>query len=68
LIRISYEDAVRKAVSLGGDSDTLAVSLVVISQAFYKKNPNKNIMKLGKDYLKSIWRLLICFNAKYTDS
>ena len=34
-----YEDAVRKAVSLGGDSDTQACIAGGIAQAFYKKIP-----------------------------
>lgn len=34
-----YEDAVRKAVSLGGDSDTLACITGAIAQAFYGEVP-----------------------------
>jgi len=34
-----YEDAIRKAVSLGGDSDTLACMAGGIAQAFYKDVP-----------------------------
>jgi len=34
-----YEDAIRKAVSLGGDSDTLACMAGGIAQAFYKQVP-----------------------------
>src|SRR5438445_624329 len=34
-----YEDAVRKAVSLGGDSDTLACITGGIAQAFYGSVP-----------------------------
>ncbi len=35
----SYEDAVRKAVSLGGDSDTIACMAGGIAHAYYKKIP-----------------------------
>jgi ADP-ribosylglycohydrolase len=35
-----YEDAVRKAISLGGDSDTLACITGGIAQAFYKHIPD----------------------------
>ena len=35
----SFEDAIRKAVSLGGDSDTLACITGGIAEAFYKENP-----------------------------
>ena len=34
-----YEDAIRKAVSLGGDSDTLACITGGIAQAYYKQIP-----------------------------
>jgi len=35
----SYEDAVRKAVSLGGDSDTMACIAGGIAEAFYGSVP-----------------------------
>jgi ADP-ribosyl-[dinitrogen reductase] hydrolase len=34
-----YESAVRKVVSLGGDSDTLACIAGSIAEAYYKKIP-----------------------------
>jgi ADP-ribosyl-[dinitrogen reductase] hydrolase len=34
-----FEDAVRKAISLGGNSDTLACITGGIAQAFYKSIP-----------------------------
>ena len=34
-----FEDAIRKAVSLGGDSDTLACITGGIAEAFYKEVP-----------------------------
>ncbi len=36
-----YEDAVRKAISLGGDSDTLACIAGGIAHAYYKKIPQQ---------------------------
>lgn len=36
---INFEDAIRKAVSLGGDSDTQACIAGVIAEAFYKEVP-----------------------------
>lgn len=32
---VSYEDAIRNAISLGGDSDTLAAIAVPIAEAMY---------------------------------
>ncbi len=40
-----YEDAVRKAISLGGDSDTIACSTGGIAKAYYKKIPDYIINK-----------------------
>lgn len=37
---VDYEDAVRNAVSLGGDSDTMACIAGGIAQAYYKHMPN----------------------------
>jgi ADP-ribosylglycohydrolase len=34
-----YEDAVRKAVSLGGDSDTIACMAGAVAGAFFRKIP-----------------------------
>ncbi|MCP3851352.1 MAG: ADP-ribosylglycohydrolase family protein [Gammaproteobacteria bacterium] len=37
---VDYEDAIRNAVSIGGDSDTLACITGGIAEAFYKKVPD----------------------------
>jgi ADP-ribosylglycohydrolase len=45
----SYEDAIRKAIWLGGDSDTLACITGGIAEAYYKKIPDEWInLSLGK--------------------
>jgi ADP-ribosylglycohydrolase len=36
LISNSFEDAIRKAISIGGDSDTIACMTRGIAEAFYK--------------------------------
>ena len=36
---ISFEDAVRNAVSLGGDTDTMACIAGSIAEAFYQNSP-----------------------------
>lgn len=48
----SYEDAVRKAISIGGDSDTIACMTGGIAQAFYKKIPEEIFLR-GMGYLDS---------------
>lgn len=53
-----YEDAVRKAVSLGGDADTLACMTGGIAQAYYKAIPTHIIeearRRLPDDFLAII--------------
>lgn len=60
-----YEDAVRKAVSLGGDSDTLACITGGIAQAFYKEIPSEIVeetrARLPEEFLSIIDR----FTAAY---
>jgi len=64
----SYEDAVRKAVSLGGDSDTLACMAGGIAQAHYKIVPDY-IIKEAKNRLDpELLRVVEQFNKKYCPS
>ncbi|HEV3117872.1 MAG TPA: ADP-ribosylglycohydrolase family protein [Gemmataceae bacterium] len=54
-----YEDAVRKAVSLGGDSDTLACITGGIAQAFYGSVPvhiKKKVIELLNEHFRSVVR------------
>jgi ADP-ribosylglycohydrolase len=61
----SYEDAVKNAISLGGDADTMACITGGIAQAFYKKIPeaivSSVIEKLPRDLLTVVER----FNKTY---
>ena len=62
----SYESAVRKAISIGGDSDTIACIAGGIAYAFYKKIP-KPIIDKGWMLLDSGLRKTIkhfCFEYK----
>lgn len=45
-----YEDAIRKAISIGGDSDTIACITGGIAEAFYGGVP-EDIAKQGRTYL-----------------
>ena len=54
-----FESAIRLAVSLGGDSDTLACITGGIAEAFYKKIPNGMALKIWElipDDFKDILR------------
>ncbi len=52
-----FEDAIRKAVSIGGDSDTLACITGGISESFYGKLPEEmvnNVMNILPEMFKDI--------------
>ena len=60
-----FEDAIRKAISLGGDSDTLACITGGIAEAFYKGLPDfiaERVFQILDERLAAITRLFI---AKY---
>ena len=62
----NFEDAIRKAVSIGGDSDTIACIAGGIAQAFYKKVPDPIFDKVY-DYLDSPLRQIVTlFNNRYS--
>jgi ADP-ribosylglycohydrolase len=54
----SFEEAVRNAVSLGGDADTMACVAGSIAHAFYKNIPEKHVIrareKLPEEFLEII--------------
>jgi ADP-ribosylglycohydrolase len=53
-----YEDAIRKAVSLGGDSDTLTCITGGIAEAYYKGVPKaiaEKVLSLIPPRFKAIW-------------
>jgi ADP-ribosylglycohydrolase len=63
----SYEDAVRNAISLGGDSDTLACIAGGIAEAFYG-NISGGIRARVKDLLTpDLWEVTNAFCAKYIE-
>jgi ADP-ribosylglycohydrolase len=45
-----FEDAIRKAVSMGGDSDTLACITGGIAEAYYKEIPAHMIEPTKKQF------------------
>ncbi len=54
----SFEDAIRKAVSLGGDSDTLACITGGIAEAFYKEIPWKMAERTQRPFPKIFTKIL----------
>lgn len=60
-----YESAIRKAISIGGDSDTIACITGGIAQAFYRKIPSDISNKALSLLNKEMTDILLMFNKKY---
>jgi ADP-ribosylglycohydrolase len=61
----NFENAIRKAISLGGDSDTLACITGGIAQAYYKEVPADIIAEIEKRLPKELFEVVKEFNKKY---
>lgn len=61
----SYEDAIRKAVSLGGDSDTLACIAGGIAEAYYKEIPANMVREVRSRLPEEFLHIVDEFNARY---
>jgi ADP-ribosylglycohydrolase len=64
----NYEDAVRLAVSLGGDSDTQACIAGAIAEAYYKRIPEEIIVEAKKRLPEDFLGVLEGFMKKYMSS
>jgi ADP-ribosylglycohydrolase len=60
-----YEDAVRKAVSLGGDADTLAAITGSIAEAFYGGVPADIAAEIRSRLPDELWSVVEAFGEKY---
>lgn len=60
-----YEDAVRKGISLGGDSDTIACIAGGIAQAFYKEIQPEIISNTRKRLPKEFLTIIDEFNLRF---
>jgi type I restriction enzyme M protein len=59
-----YEDAIRNAISIGGDSDTIAAMTGAIAEAYY--GIPKSIKSKGLKYLTpTLYRYAMEFESKY---
>jgi len=62
---VSYEDAVRNAISLGGDSDTLACITGGIAEAFYGPVPNVIVEQVKGILPADLWGVTEEFCTKF---
>lgn len=61
----SYEDAIRNAIYLGGDSDTLACMTGGIAEAYYKEIPEGIVAQVMKRLPESFVSIINEFSEKY---
>jgi ADP-ribosyl-[dinitrogen reductase] hydrolase len=61
----SYSDAIKNAISLGGDADTMACIAGGIAQAYYKKIPADIVSKVMEKLPKDLLAVVDRFNAEY---
>ena len=61
----SYEDAVRKAISLGGDTDTQACITGGIAQAYYKTIDDQIVKKVRALLDERLLKVVDSFSARY---
>ena len=62
---VSYEDALRNAVSLGGDSDTLACITGGIAEAYYGSVPENILSKVQTILPATLWKITERFCRVY---
>ncbi len=61
----SYEDAIRNAISFGGDSDTLACITGGIAEAYYGRVSNFIQAKVRESLTDELWNITESFCMKY---
>lgn len=61
----SYEDAIRNAISLGGDSDTLACITGGIAEAFYGGVPEAICAEVEARLAPDLWQVTATFRRRY---
>ncbi|MEW6600290.1 MAG: ADP-ribosylglycohydrolase family protein [Nitrospirota bacterium] len=64
----SFEDAVRSAVSLGGDSDTMACIAGAIAESYYGGVPEEITRAVRSILTEELWDITEAFCLKYYDT
>jgi ADP-ribosylglycohydrolase len=57
LVSNSFEDAIRKAISIGGDSDTIACMTGGIAESFYKEISEEILVNAEKVIPREFWKI-----------
>lgn len=61
----SFEDAVRNAVSLGGDADTQACIAGAVAEAYYKAIPPPILEQVKERLSRPLWQKMMEFYRRY---
>lgn len=61
----NFEDAIRKAISLGGDSDTIACMAGGIAEAYYKEIPSSIVNRVNLLLDAGFRQIIQSFNERY---
>ncbi|MBI4853927.1 MAG: ADP-ribosylglycohydrolase family protein [Acidobacteria bacterium] len=61
----NYKSAVKNAISLGGDADTMACISGAIAQAYYKEIPEELVTKTRELLTEDLLEVLDQFNSKF---
>ena len=61
----NFEDAIRNAISLGGDSDTIACIAGGIAQSYYQKIPSEIVSNVRKRLPEEFLFIMDEFNTQY---
>jgi ADP-ribosylglycohydrolase len=61
----SFEDAIRLAVSLGGDADTLAAIAGSVAEAWYNGVPASVAVDVQRRLPPELWEIITRFSSKY---
>jgi ADP-ribosylglycohydrolase len=62
---VSLEDTIRKAISLGGDADTLAAIAGSVAEAYYHETPVSMIDQVKKYLDPDLWNIVRKFSELY---
>ena len=63
----NFEDAIRIAISIGGDSDTIACMAGAIAEAYYKSIPTEMIEKVNEYLPEEFQNIIEDFKNKYNE-
>jgi ADP-ribosylglycohydrolase len=59
------ESAIRLAVSMGGDADTMAAIAGALAHAHYRRIPLPFVYRASQVLTPALWNIVVAFHRKY---